>query len=207
MFYVHTFHVDFHIWFIFLKGKVGSYMSDFVCLGKNEALLMPDTAKSYYSAVKCYLVWKFKDNEKEIPNFRDHIWKKYLDTMWKRKLCLHHEAGLPVRKSKSMIPDNHRQGISKLCIWNADPTSASFMALNSSLYHHAARTIETSSLRKTQMRVNDENNGLKNMKVLSNIITRSKIGQPAEVICTYPHESDILLCYHFAIAYSLILNR
>ena len=111
-------------------------------MGKN-------TAKINYSAFKCYLVWKFKDNEKEIPIFCDHIWKKYLDAMWKRKLRLHREAGLPIRKAKSMIPDNHRQGILKLCIWNADPISASFMPLNASLYNHATRTIKTSSLRKT----------------------------------------------------------
>ncbi len=87
-----------------------------------------------------------------------------------------------MNKPKNMIPDNHREGIGKMCIWNADDGSAVFMALNASLFHHAARTIESSSLRKIDMKIIEENSGTKRMKVFSNLISRLKIGQSLKTI-------------------------
>ena len=182
-------------------------MSNFACWGKNEILLMPETAKGYYSGFKYFLVWKFRGDKREIPIFRTAIWKKYLDAMWKRKVRLHNQMGLAMNNPKNMIPDNHREVIAKICIWNADAGSAAFMALNASLFHHAARTIESSSLRKTDMKIIEENSGTKRMKVFSNLISRSKIGQGLETIRTYPHKDSLLRCYHFALAYSFIMNR
>ena len=81
------------------------------------------------------------------------------------------------------------------------------MAPNASLHHHAESTVGTSSLCITELSVNDEQNRLKTMEVLSKVIIWSKSGQASEVIRTYTHKWDKLLCYYFAISYSLILNR
>ena len=106
--------------------------------GKDRALLMPGTAEAYYSAFKSYLVWKFEDEGIPKP-FEQSRWTRYRRSMRKQKFAIHNESGEAMMNPKRMISDKQRKGLATICIWNGDPRSATFYALNGSLYHHAAR--------------------------------------------------------------------
>ena len=106
-----------------------------------------------------------------------------------------------------MISDNHRKGLSKICIWNGDKNSASFMAFNASLYTFAARTVESSALRKSMMTIRSDINNHHVMPVLTTKITRTKTGIHSKETRSYPNREEFLLDYHFSLAYSLILNK
>ena len=182
------------------------YMAQHACWGKNNTLLMPETAKGYYSAFKCYLVWKF-ENEGVPKPLQPDRWRKYLKSMMSKKQQTHHAEGKEMNNPKKMISDNHRKGICKICIWNGNTKSATFMAFNASLYTFAARTVESSALRKSMMNIKSEVNEQRNMPVLSTKICRTKTGVSYKDIRSYPCRDDFLLDYHFALAYCLILNK
>ena len=108
---------------------------------------------------------------------------------------------------KKMISDNHRKGLSKVCIWNGDAKSALFMAFNASLYTFAARTVESSALKKSMMTVKTEVNNQRQMPVLTTLISRTKTRINFKETRSYPSREEFLLDYHFALAYSLICNK
>ena len=47
---------------------------------------------------------------------------------------------------------------------------------------------------------------VKSMPTLTNTINRSKIQKYGDVVRTFPHKDSLFLCYHFSLAYSLIIN-
>ena len=187
-------------------GKYGSYIAEFACWGKNKTLLMPETARGYYSAFKCYLCWKFRNQGIPKP-FLHETWSNSMKSMMRVKEKIHHAEGIEMNNPHKMISDNHRKGLSKICIWNGDKNSASFMAFNASLYTFAARTVESSALRKSMMTMRSDLNNLQAMPVLTTKISRTKTGIHCKEVRSYPNRDEFLLDYHFALAYSLILNQ
>ena len=162
---------------------------------------MPESAKGYYSAFKSYLEMKYVDHG-TIPVFQKNTWGKYFNALTTSKKRMHYKNNVALSNPKEMISEVHREGISKLCIWNGDSASASFLAFNSSLFHHAARSVETAGIRKSLMVISD----VKSMPTLTNTINRSKIQKYGDVVRTFPHKDSLFLCYHFSLAYSLIIN-
>ena len=182
------------------------YMAQHAYWGKNKNLLMPETARAYYSAFKCYLCWKFENIGIPKP-FTHERWSKFMKSMMSKKEQLHHAAGVEMNNPNKMISDNHRKGLSKVCIWNGDAKSASFMAFNASLYTFAARTVESSALRKDNMKLRTDINDQQEMPVLTTTISRTKTGIHGKEVRSYPNREEFLLDYHFALAYTLILNK
>ena len=162
---------------------------------------MPESSKAYFSAFKSYLEMKFMDRG-VIPVFQRNTWSKLLNALVTSKQRMHYKNNVALSNPKEMISEQHQDGISKLCIWNRDTDSASFLAFNSSLFHHAARSVETAGIRKSQMLMKD----MKSIPTLTNIVNRSKISKYGDEVRTYPHKESMFLCYHFALAYSLIIN-
>ena len=180
---------------------MGEYLASKACYGKNNTLLMPESAKGYFSAFKSYLEMKFVDAG-VIPGFQRNTWSKFLNALITSKKRMHYKNNVSLSNPKEMISEENRVGISKLCIWNGDADSASFLAFNSSLFHHAARSVESAGMRKSQMKIRD----FKSMPTLTNIVSRSKVHKYGDVVRTYPHKESFFLCYHFELAYSLIIN-
>ena len=166
---------------------------------------MPETAKGYYSAFKVFLELKYGDVG-IIPVFQKNIWAKFLSAMNTTKQRLHYKHNVKMSNPKAMISEKHREGIGKICIWNGTAESATFLAFNTSLFHHAARSVETAGLRKSEMEVMDDKCQIREMPTLGNVVSRSKIGRYHEKVRTYPHKEKLPLCYHFGLAYSLVLN-
>ena len=115
---------------------------------------MPESAKGYFSAFKSYLEMKYMDRG-VIPVFQRSTWSKFLNALVTSKQRMHYKKNVALSNPKEMISEQHREGISKLCIWNGDADSASFLAFNSSLFHHAARSVETAERRKYHMIIKD----------------------------------------------------
>ena len=67
--------------------------------------------------------------------------------------------------------------------------------------------MESAIIRKSGIVILTEINGTKQMPVMGTHITRSKIQNKAMIMRTYPEREEFLLDYHFAIAYSIILNK
>ena len=57
------------------------------------------------------------------------------------------------------------------------------------------------------MKVVSEKVGTQKMSVLTNLVSRSKIGAHPEVTRTYPHWDKILFCFQFSLAYVLLMNH
>ena len=130
-----------------------------------------------------------------------------MKSMMRVKEKLHHAEGIEMNNPRRMISDNHRKGLSKICIWNGNNISATFMAFNASMYTFVARTVESSAIRKSMMIMRSDYNNLQVMPVLGTKITRTKTGLFSKEMRSYPHRENFLLDYHFALAYSLILNQ
>ena len=71
-----------------LVGYVGTYLATRACYGKNNTLLMPESAKGYYSAFKSYLELKFVDHG-VIPVFQKNTWTKFINALSVSKTKIH----------------------------------------------------------------------------------------------------------------------
>ena len=101
--------------FASFSGHVGEYLATKACYGKNNTLLMPESAKGYFSAFKSYLEMKFMDRG-VIPVFQRSTWSKFLNTLVTSKQRMHYKKNVALSNPKEMISEQHQEGISKLCI-------------------------------------------------------------------------------------------
>ncbi|MFL3664942.1 MAG: hypothetical protein ACJ04Q_13155, partial [Flavobacteriales bacterium] len=192
-----------------LAGKLASYFASHAHLNMSteKDLIAPSTAVSYLSAWKNVIANKFRDSHPEIPIFRKDYWGKFLNSVAKikYKYCL--KKGIPMVTHKEMATEKEREGISKLCIWDGSGTFATFYAVVLTLFHIVGRTCEASGLLKTELFLGSEKSVSAEYPVLKVNVTRTKVQMESAGVHTYPHRSNMLFDLHFALAYSIIMNR
>ena len=82
-----------------------------------------------------------------------------------------------------------------------------FFAVVLTLFHIVGRTCEAAGLLKTELFLGSEKSASAEYPVLKVNVTRTKVQMESAGIHTYPHRSNMLFDLHFALAYSIIMNR
>ena len=84
------------------SGHVGMYLATKACDGKDNALIMSETAKGYYSAIKLFLELKYADVG-VIPVFQKNVWDEFFSAANGTKQRMHYKHNVAMSNPKAMI--------------------------------------------------------------------------------------------------------
>ena len=110
-------------------------------------------------------------------------------------------------EEREMASEDERKGLSKLCIWEGSVEMSTFYSYVQGLHHTCGRTCEAAPILKQSLNIINENCVSTKVPVLTVPITRNKISGEPTSLRIYPHRDTILFCFHFSLAYHILMTK
>jgi hypothetical protein len=169
--------------------------------------LSRQTAVSYFSAFKSYVIIKFGRDVMLPVCMNANNWSHYLAQIATTKNAAARRNGVPVVKSRNIATEDDRLAISVLSFWKGTVEASQFQLFCILAFQCIGRGGEVAMLTKQSLSHNFLKDKSGTYNILSLQVERPKTDAPTTVMALFPDRISLLLCPYFSIAHYFVMSK
>lgn len=196
---------DYERWWSDLIGNFFNHLAfdAYKYLNKKKGLISYESATGYASAIKSYILNRFRDKQALLV-FCDPSWRKLRNLLLTKFKERAKRTGQRITTPKVASTDDDRKAMANACFWLGTAEAAEFHGLNVFLYHLIGRGREVSTLKPEDISITNAEDPIHH-HVISVTIQRDKDG-PLQELSLYPHRHSLQEDPYFGLIYSLLVG-